>query len=377
IDNLVNLSLDGIISNPKSPNQTTPNTSSREAEVVVTAPKPATLGVAVVDTLGDVAHFVKGVPDNQKAAANDFYTLLTGGPIGLVTSKAVEKGMTLLPDPVLQTIAKTSEKVTDTAGQAGTSVLVGVGFDKVKESQESGHEVTEDRVSGVGAVVVTVAGAATAGAAGVLITKAKTPKIKNKNEGNDNPGKEDSEMVGQHQVPVWTTKPEIETLLRNQNVQLKDDWNVDRIYSDVLQVEKGHRPDPSEYLSADYIAHHLAEFDNGAVRFTSRAAVEKYGTAGNNEAFILPKDQFVKMINESNGDLRIVEEKLALSKGYLGDKDTMIVEIKPADLKGLKMPSGNEKGANPLWVPGGRTGGGVSEAVVDLTKTPFTEIILK
>ena len=55
----------------------------------------------------------------------------------------------------------------------------------------------------------------------------------------------------------------------------------------------------------------------------------------------------------------------------------MIVEIKPADLKGLKMPSGNEKGANPLWVPGGRTGGGVSEAVVDLTKTPFTEIILK
>ena len=85
----------------------------------------------------------------------------------------------------------------NTAGQAGTSVLVGVGFDKVKESQESGHEVTEDRVSGVGAVVVTVAGAATAGAAGVLIAKAKTPKIKNKNEGNDNPGKEDSEMVGQ------------------------------------------------------------------------------------------------------------------------------------------------------------------------------------
>ena len=216
IDNLVNLSLDGIISNPKSPNQTTPNTSSREAEVVVTAPKPATLGVAVVDTLGDVAHFVKGVPDNQKAAANDFYTLLTGGPIGFVTSKAVEKGMTLLPDPVLQTIASTSEKVTNIAGQAGTSVLVGVDFDKVKESQESGHEVTEDRVSGVGAVVVTVAGAATAGAAGVLIAKAKTPKIKNKKNSDGNPGVEDAEAGGVSQYDKFKKQPD---------PKVDSDWN--------------------------------------------------------------------------------------------------------------------------------------------------------
>lgn len=30
------------------------------------------------------------------------------------------------------------------------------------------------------------------------------------------------------------------------------------------------------------------------------------------------------------------------------------------------MPSGNEYGANSHWIPGGKTDGGVSEAVTDL-----------
>ena len=341
IGNLVNLSLEGIISNPKSPNQITPNTSSREAEVVVTAPKPATLGVAVVDTLGDVAHFVKGVPDNQKAAANDFYTLLTGGPIGFVTSKAVEKGMTLLPDPVLQTIASTSEKVTNIAGQAGTSVLVGVDFDKVKESQESGHEVTEDRVSGVGAVVVTVAGAATAGAAGVLIAKAKTPKIKNKNEGNDNPGKEDSEMVGQPENP-------------NMDVLTK------RKYDEILRLEKGKRPAPETYLSTEYVAKHRAFFDDGVVRIQPSAPE---GKIGRTETWVLPKSVAEKMIAESKGNPRNLEKMLGLDENYLGN-NPVLVEIHQA--QGFRIPSGNEFAANEFWRPGGFTyPGGLPEAVID------------
>lgn len=40
----------------------------------------------------------------------------------------------------------------------------------------------------------------------------------------------------------------------------------------------------------------------------------------------------------------------------------------------LRIPSGNEGGANSQWVPGGFTAGGVPEAVVDLTNAPFTEV---
>ncbi len=32
---------------------------------------------------------------------------------------------------------------------------------------------------------------------------------------------------------------------------------------------------------------------------------------------------------------------------------------------GSRMPSGNEAGANPQWIPGGYTSGGVMEAVID------------
>jgi hypothetical protein len=50
------------------------------------------------------------------------------------------------------------------------------------------------------------------------------------------------------------------------------------------------------------------------------------------------------------------------------------VFIKPQDIKDIRIPSGNESGSNGQWIPGGYTNGGVPEAVVDLSDTPFTKI---
>lgn len=41
------------------------------------------------------------------------------------------------------------------------------------------------------------------------------------------------------------------------------------------------------------------------------------------------------------------------------------------ELKGIRIPSGNEGGANANWVPEGFTSGGVSEAVADLQEVVF------
>ena len=48
-------------------------------------------------------------------------------------------------------------------------------------------------------------------------------------------------------------------------------------------------------------------------------------------------------------------------------------------LKGLKIPSGNERGVDEkLWIPGGYTRGGTPEAVVDLSHKPtLVELNLK
>src|SRR5690606_14133293 len=145
---------------------------------------------------------------------------------------------------------------------------------------------------------------------------------------------------------------------------------------DALSKTKGSRPDPSTYLSQKYIDGHLAKFDDGAVRFTSREAFDKYGTIGPVGGFVMPRSEFDKLLKETNKNLREVEKKLGLKEGYLGDDDTMILLIEKQDLNGIRMPSGNEGGADlDLWLPGGKTSGGVSEAVMDFSgKPPFTEI---
>jgi len=39
-------------------------------------------------------------------------------------------------------------------------------------------------------------------------------------------------------------------------------------------------------------------------------------------------------------------------------------------MKNIRIPSGNEAGANNQWVPGGYTNGGVPEAVMDFSHKP-------
>ena len=137
-------------------------------------------------------------------------------------------------------------------------------------------------------------------------------------------------------------------------------------------------PEPSSYLSQEYITNHLAKFDDGAVRFTSREAFEKYGTLGPDGGFALPKSELDRLLTETGGDLRQIESKLGLDNGYLGGDDTMIVLIERSDIDGLRMPSGNEGGANEFWIPGGKTSGGVSEGVMDFSGKPaFQEIEFK
>ena len=142
----------------------------------------------------------------------------------------------------------------------------------------------------------------------------------------------------------------------------------------ILSIPKGQRPNPSAYLSQAEINAQLALFDDGAVRFTTRSAIDQYGTAGSSEAFVMPKVEFDKIVAESGGNLSIIEQRLGLDVGSLSDGDTIAVYVKRQDMPDLRVPSGNEVGVNSQWQPGGRTVGGVSEAVTNLTGAPFTEI---
>jgi hypothetical protein len=67
------------------------------------------------------------------------------------------------------------------------------------------------------------------------------------------------------------------------------------------------------------------------------------------------------LTTQSGGNVRTLEQYLGLEPGILG-ATPMRVDI-PVPT-GLRMPSGNEKGANSQWIPGGFTKGGIPEAII-------------
>ena len=117
------------------------------------------------------------------------------------------------------------------------------------------------------------------------------------------------------------------------------------------------------------------KFDNEIVRVTTQSKIDEFGNLGRSDAFVLPKNEFDDILGEVGRDLRKIEEKLGFETGSLGD-DAVFAAIKRRDLGEIKMPSGNEGGVNSNWIPGGKTSGGISEAVVDLTDAsiPFERL---
>ncbi|WP_200881853.1 DUF6862 domain-containing protein, partial [Nitrincola sp. A-D6] len=147
----------------------------------------------------------------------------------------------------------------------------------------------------------------------------------------------------------------------------------------ILSSPKGQRPDPSTYMSQAEINAHLAKFDDGAVRLTLTSNVERYGNAGPDGGFLMPKSEFDRLVNETGGDLVQLEHRLGLNPGDLTSGNVSALFIERPDLGKLRIPSGNEGGAinNPNWRPGGYTSGGVAEGVADISAAPFEDITIQ
>lgn len=149
---------------------------------------------------------------------------------------------------------------------------------------------------------------------------------------------------------------------------------------EVLDTPKPGRADPSTYMSDSQIRAHLQPFEtSGAIKLTPQKTIDQYGTLGPPDGgFVMPRSEFERLVEETGGDLGQLEARLQMRPGELTSGDTVIAYIAPEDLAGLRVPSGNERGAwEGLWVPGGYTGQGVPEAVIDLpATTPYTRVTL-
>ena len=131
------------------------------------------------------------------------------------------------------------------------------------------------------------------------------------------------------------------------------------------------RPDPSAYMPADVIDAQLSQFDNGASRFMSKSNLDKYGPAQRDgTSFVMTNKQADQLIKSTGGDARAMEQALGLPDGFLNDNQLVRIDIpKPRELN-LRIPNGNEAGANDLWIPGGKLPTGNLEAVIDIGGVP-------
>lgn len=140
---------------------------------------------------------------------------------------------------------------------------------------------------------------------------------------------------------------------------------------EILAIPKGQRPDPASYLPPSYIDQHLAQFDAGATRFMTRANLDKYGIGQRDgTSFVMPKHEADALLARTQGDPRALEEALGLPEGFLEGNELVRVDIPDPRELNLRIPSGNEAGANDQWIPGGKLPTGNSEAVIDAKGIP-------
>jgi hypothetical protein len=153
--------------------------------------------------------------------------------------------------------------------------------------------------------------------------------------------------------------------------------------NEIISIPKGKRPDPSNYLKWRYRHRHQRNFRRGASFLTKKQVLDKYGRAilGRQDGlFVMCKKEMDDLIHKANGQLSYVETELGIPSGIWKNAEIIRIDIrKPKKLK-LRLPSGNETGANELWIPGGKLPNGYLESVINpVSEGKYTEttIILK
>jgi len=134
-------------------------------------------------------------------------------------------------------------------------------------------------------------------------------------------------------------------------------------------------PNPKTYLEPAYVAKHLSMFKDGVSKITWGVNRAEIGPPDGH--FVMPSFVADEMIAKSGGNIAKLENLLGLEKGELGNSPVRVDIPSP---QGVRMPTGNEPGANDYWLPGGKTSGGVPEAVIDQTPVSdatITDIIKK
>lgn len=179
--------------------------------------------------------------------------------------------------------------------------------------------------------------------------------------------------------PAFAQKPSSESdAVAGEAVPLEWKWlgkaplTAEQV-QEILATPKGERPAPSAYLDKKYIERHLKEFRPGVSfimgldNYVMFVVARKFIGREDNSCFVMPKTVCDDIAKAANGNLSVYEQALGFEPGYFrGHGGLVRIDVLDVEDLHIRIPSGNEAGANAWWLPGGYTSGGVPEAVSDL-----------
>lgn len=158
---------------------------------------------------------------------------------------------------------------------------------------------------------------------------------------------------------------------------LKAAWKTDaKSPRHIYQEGKGRRQDPDNYLDSDYIEAHKKKFEEkGGTRFYLTESYNKYGPGQRDgTTFVIPTSEFDRIRGEAKTPQEL-GRMLGLGEDFFvkadgTPADITLAQFTPAEMEAgnHRMPSGNEAGANDLWIPGGYLPSGIPEATLDVKK---------
>lgn len=73
-----------------------------------------------------------------------------------------------------------------------------------------------------------------------------------------------------------------------------------------MATPQGLRPDPSTYLSQDYIDAHLDQFSDGVTKFSATAPTANVGPPGG--TFVMPTSLANDLVSQSGGSVAQLEQ---------------------------------------------------------------------
>ncbi|KAI1710724.1 shK domain-like domain-containing protein [Ditylenchus destructor] len=171
-----------------------------------------------------------------------------------------------------------------------------------------------------------------------------------------------ADQRSQEDLPVIESDTELSPI-----IPYIDGWSEDELFE--YNRTNGRFPPVSEYLPKSYIRRHLSMFDDGAAFFITEQSLEKFGREligrPDNTQFVIPVDYMDDLLYEANGNISVVEDELGIPAGVWVGMDMRRIDVPRPRLLHLRIPSGNEAGANELWIPGGYLPTGIPEAVID------------